>query len=298
MSTDRPTEAWRDWPLERREREYSPSSAIGGDYAPYVREWIARSEAVRRGFEVRADLPYGPGLDERFELVPVPGERAAPLLIFLHGGYWQEGSRLASLYPAAGLVPDGIAFAAVGYRLAPAIDLAGIVDQVCRALARIRDEGAALGIDPARVVVAGHSAGAQLAAMALLAEATAGPTPVARPRLAGGLLVSGVFELEPLIGTSIDAPLGLDPTTAQALSPRLLVERTTGPLAPVAVTWGEVEPSEFGRQSRELAAAWVARGGEATAFEVAARNHFDIVLGIGDPTTEVGRAARALLGVR
>lgn len=297
-------DAWRAWPPERLEREYSPSSRLGGDYTPYVREWIRGGELARATLELRADLRYGPGPGDLLDLFPVArsGGRGAPLVLFVHGGYWQELGKADSHYPAPGLVADGIAFAALEYEIAPAGTIAGMADQTIRALRWLRAEGAALGVDPERIVVAGHSAGAHLASLALLDDARGGGG-TGLPPIRGGLLVSGVYDLEPLVGTSINAPLGLDAPTARALSPLGLVEALPASerrLGPVVVTWGENETGEFARQSRELAATWAAHlrpGATVESFEVPARNHFDIVLEIGDGATAVGAATRRLIGI-
>lgn len=285
-------DAWRSWPPERVEREYSPSSAIGGDYAPFVAAWAERSESARATAAGRYDLRFGDGPDDRLDLFPVTGSAPAPLLAFLHGGYWQEGRKDLYHFPAPALADDGIAYAAIEYPLCPATTVGEIVTGAVRAVAWLRENAGALGVDPARIVVAGHSAGGQLVAEVALADAIAGRAP-----LAGVIPVSGVLELEPIVGTSLNDALGLDVATARSLSPQLRLETAAlaAPLPPAVVAWGEHEPSEFGRQSRTFAATWAARGGRVDSFEVAGRNHFDIVFDLGDPATRLGSAIRGLL---
>ena len=291
---------WRRWPRERLEREYSPSSVLDS-IEPFVRAYAERSMEALARLPVRRDVRYGPGDDDRLDLAPAG--TGAPLLVFFHGGYWQELGKADTLFPAPGLVADGIAYAAVEYTLAPRASLDQIVDQAMRSVAFLARNAEALGIDGRRIHVAGHSAGAQLAAMTMLGDSRGvnGPGSVS---IAGGVLVSGVYELEPLIGTSINDALGLDADAARRNSPLRLcrgaapqaVGQAAGHRAspaPAIVCWGENEPSEFGRQGRALASAWAAAGGPVQALEVAGRNHFDILFDLADAHSELGAAVRS-----
>ncbi len=292
-------DAWRSWPPERLEREYLPSSVLDS-IDPFLRAYAERSREALTELEWRRDLRYGPGEDDVLDLAPAGPD--APLLVFFHGGYWQELGKADALFPAPGLVAHGIGYAAVEYTLAPQARLDGIVDQARRSVAFLARNAGQLGIDADRIHVAGHSAGAQLAAMTMLSGRRDPAEPAPKPRVgmpAGGVLVSGVYDLEPLIGTSINDALGLDVETARRNSPLLLcgarAAATAGrepPLPPLVVCWGEIEPSEFGRQGREFSAAWSAAGGQVDQLEVARRNHFDILFDLADATTALGRSLR------
>lgn len=269
---------WRTWPRERLEREYTPSSRVSGGYAPFVERWAEGTRLAWESAGARLGLRYGPGADELLDLfVPADAVRPVPLVVFLHGGYWQEGSRADAGFAAPGLGRAGVALAVPEYTLAPAASVAAITDQACRAVAWVAAEGRALGLDPARLVVAGHSAGAHLATMAAL-RLPAGT-------MAALVLIGGVFDLEPLVGTSVNDALGLDAAEARRLSP---LRHVRPGLPPALVAWGDGETDEFRRQSRELAEAWAAAGNDAAAVEVAGRHHFDLPLDLGDPSTELG----------
>jgi arylformamidase len=138
-----------------------------------------------------------------------------------------------------------------------------------------------LGFDPGRVVAAGSSAGAYLAAACV----DAAPAP-----LRGIVPVSGIFDVAPLIGTSIDAALGLDAAVAGALD---LLRRPRHP-CPAVVAWGEIETDAFKAQSRAFAARLVADGQPCTTLEIAGRNHFDVILELGNPASQLFAAAHAL----
>ena len=213
--------------------------------------------------------------------LPDPPGRPAPLVVFLHGGYWQELSKLDASFAAVGLVGSGVALAAVEYTLAPAATLEGIVEQATRSVRWVHANAAELGVDPTRIVVTGHSAGAHLAAKA--AERLPDGT------IAGLVLIGGVFDLRPIAHTSINDALGLD----EAQAARLSVTPRPG-LPPAVIVWGVDETDEFRRQSRELVSAWRAAGDDATGIEVEGRHHFDLPLDLGDAATVLGSATLAL----
>lgn len=307
MSAGAPS--WRGLDAAAREREYSPSSCIGGNYQPFIDDYVQRSAAARAALAGRLHLAYGAGARQRLDLfVPavaaaaaaaapaavaaVPAVesgaaqgRAPPLLVFIHGGYWQELSKEESAFAAIDAVRQGIAFAALDYTLAPAATVGDMVAECRQALAWLHGRAEELGFDAARVVVAGSSAGAHLAAMCAL------PGP-GESVVKAAILVSGIFDLEPLVGTSINQALGLDAAHARALSPAL-ADLTGFP--PAIVCWGAVETSEFKRQGREFAAALQRAGTPFNTIEVPGRNHFDVVLDLADPATALGVATVDLL---
>lgn len=268
----------------QRERELSPSSCIGGHYQPFIEAY------AQRGAAARARLPYqtwryGQGAAQQLDLfVPAGAVAPPPLLLFIHGGYWQELSKQESSFAAEHALAQGAAFAALDYTLAPQASVAQIVAECRQALAWLRAHAARLAFDAQRIVVAGSSAGAHLAAMVALPEAG--------PRVAGVVLVSGLYELEPLVGTSINTALGLTPAAAQAVSPALLA---LAGFPPSVVCWGEVETAEFKRQGRDFAQRLQQVNTPCRVFEVPQRNHFDVILDLADPATELGRATLALL---
>lgn len=296
MQSPHPQAPWRAFDDATREREYSPSSCIGGDYRPFIADYAERSAAARARFAgpaSRLDLAYGEGPAQRLDLfVPAVSAVAAaagapPLLVFIHGGYWQELSKNESSFAAADALVQGLAFAALDYTLAPAATVAAMVEECRRALAWLQARAAALGFDGTRIVVAGSSAGAHLAAMCAL------PGTAAAPLVRGAVLVSGIYEVEPLVGTSINDALGLDAAAARAVSPALAASLQGFP--PAIVAWGGVETGEFKRQGRDFAAALRRAGTRCDDFEVPGRNHFDVVLDLADPATALGEATLALV---
>jgi len=287
MSGD--SEAWRSWPLAQREREYSPSSCASSS-APILAEYTSRSREAERNHPCQKNLSWGHGSSETFDFFPA-ASRDAPLLLFIHGGYWQDLSKDDSLFGAPDCVANGIAYAAIEYTLAPRASIATIVDQCRRAVASLQRQAATLGFDCHRLYIAGSSAGAHLAAM-LLVDGWHEIYGVRADAISGAVLLSGIYDLAPLVGTYIDAPLQFCSADVAALSP---IRLPHGQAVPTIVSWGEFETGEFKRQSRVYAEKLRAQGFPVSAFEAAGVNHFNIVFGLADRTTTLGRATLELI---
>jgi arylformamidase len=155
----------------------------------------------------------------------------------------------------------GFAVANLDYSLAPEATLAEIVLQIRHALQFLVGQAGALGFNPSRIHLAGHSAGAHLAAMA-----AADPH---GPRISSALLLSGVFDLEPLFHLPMGASLGLDAGNWRLLSPLFRQK----PAARIGLALGALETEEFRRQSAEMAARWEA----APPLIVEGRHHFSLL---------------------
>jgi arylformamidase len=271
-------------PLDRdtREREYSPSSAIGGNYAPFLAQYAALSARAHARLPVQRDLRYGAAPRATVDFFPAPAGAITPgLLVYIHGGYWQEGAKEDAAFLAQAWHDAGMAHAVVGYTLAPEARLPQIVAECRAALAWLVARAGTVGFDAANVVIAGSSAGGYLTA------ASADRSPVA---VRGIVPVSGVFDVAPLIGTSINDLLGLDAAAAAALD-LLTAERR---YCPAVVAWGEVETAAFKRQSGAFAAGLRAAGTPCASLEVPGRNHFDVVLELGDPASPLFAATLEL----
>ena len=265
-----------------REREDSPSSFIGGDYADYLQRYCAESDKAFRTLRVERDLRYGDAPRALLDYfpAPVPGPRPG-LFVYIHGGYWQELSKDQSAFVAPAWHAAGLACAAVGYTLAPQARLPEIVAECRSALTWLHRQADVLGFDPRAIVVAGSSAGGYLAAAC--ADGSSVP-------LRGIVCVSGIYDVSPLIGTSINDAIGLDAATAATLN--LLSGNRR--FCPAVVAWGEIETSEFKRQGRAFAERLAADGTPSSVLEISGRNHFDVVLELGRAASPLFLAAHAL----
>lgn len=286
-----------DLPLAERELAYAPSSSIGGDYAPFVREYATRSAAAQRTHAVRGNLAYGVARSNTLDLfLPPAGGRSGPglppLLVFIHGGYWQELSKNESLFAAEACIAAGAAFAALDYTLAPHATVARMVLECRHALRWLHTHASERGFDARRIVVAGSSAGAHLAAMCCLRGWPGdGDLPDGLP--AAAVLVSGVYELSPLLGTSINDALALTRESAAQVSP---IRFDLAGFPPALVCWGEIETEMFKAQSHAFAQAVGAVAATApSVFEVPGRNHFDVILDLARGGTALGDRTLELL---
>ncbi|MBT3247950.1 MAG: alpha/beta hydrolase [Actinobacteria bacterium] len=274
---------WSTMTALQREEAYSPSSCIGGNYQPFVDAYATQSAAARAEIGPGQEVAYGPQPTQTLDLFlpTLPPGDLAPLVVFIHGGYWQELSKSESSFAAPSWVERGMAFAALDYTLAPQATLPEIIEECRQAVRHLKNYAAELNLDPDRLVLAGSSAGAYLAA------AVASEIPVLAT-----LLISGIFELAPLVGTSINEALGLTENQAQQLSLRPPVG-----FPPSIVCWGENETTEFKAQSQALAADLMAQGTECQQYEIAGRNHFDVVFELCDLSTPTSQHLISLMNV-
>jgi len=282
---------WRNWPQAELERQYDARGTVP-DIAAELLAYRATSAPMYKLKPCWRDVAYGPGADETLDLFPVPGQAHAPLLVFIHGGYWRALHSQDSVFMAQRFRSHGIAVAALNYTLAPAATLAHIVHQCQRAVAWLLKDAAPYGVAPARTVLAGSSAGAHLAAL-LLAPGWQADHGVAPNALHGGVLLSGLYDLTPVQRCVPNTWLNLSVAQAQALSPQ---NHLPDPRVPLYVAVAEHDTDEFKRQSRDYAAACRAQGNPVTWHEAAQRNHFNIVLDWMDGTSDLFQASLKLIG--
>jgi arylformamidase len=233
-----------------------------------------RAEMLKSG---RADLGlcYGDTPRQTVDLfLPEAGD-SAPLAIFVHGGWWRSLDPGSFSHMARGLNARGFAVAVAGYDLCPIVGIADIVGQMRRACAFLWQRFGR------RILIYGHSAGGHLAA-AMVATDWRSLYPRAPVDLVpAGYAISGVFDLTPLLGVSINQDLRLDADEARKLSPALW---SLAPGRAFDAVVGGLESSEFLRQSQLIVEAW--RGKAQTRYEaIAGMNHFTVIAPLADPNS-------------
>lgn len=263
--------------------EYSPSSLVE-DIGLYLSKYRGDSAACRAalGQTVQLDLAYGPDPRHRLDFFPA-ADLGAPLIVFVHGGFWCELDQTSFSFPAQAFTSAGVNYAALTYRLAPQARLTEIVADVRAALDWLAAQAGSLRFDRRRMVLAGHSAGAHLCAMAM-----AQPPSLAGEAFAGAILVSGVYDLEPVRRSYVNDTVGMDRDEALANSPLLQAPQL---VCPAHLIVGEIETTAFKAQSRWLYDAWQPHLPAVELVERAGRNHFDILFDFADPTTALFRKA-------
>jgi len=281
---------WRQLDQATLEREYNARATVP-DIDAELRAYRALSMPMYTQLDCRRGLQYGPSADERLDLFPVPGQPGAPLFLFIHGGYWRALGKEDSVFMAQNFITQGVAVAALDYSLAPDSQLSLMVAQCRRAVAWLHQRGDELGVGSRRMLVAGSSAGAHLAAMVLASGWQAGfgvPDDV----VSGGVLVSGLYDLAPLRQTMPQSWLHLSESDVQVLSPQ---HHLPDPARALHVVVAQHDTAEFKRQSRDYAQACASIGCPMVSYEVEARNHFDVILDWTRPATALTRSVLALL---
>lgn len=260
------------------EAEYNNRRRVP-EHEAIAARWAAASAAWRNEADLLADQAYGAGERQRYDLFRARGAADAPLVVYIHGGYWQRGDRKAQSFIAKELNARGIDVAMPSYSLAPAASVAAIIGDIRQCLKTLYQR------TKKRPVVIGHSAGGHLAASMLATDwASVGDVPGDLVRAAYAL--SGAFDPEPLIGTSLNEALKLDAASARAAN--AITGRKPPPSATMIAAVGGDESQEFIRQSLALAAAWSAAGVKAECVVVPNANHFTIL-------DELARAESAVL---
>jgi len=232
-----------------------------------MERWSILSTAYRLAAKAQLNQPYGSRERQCYDLFQAV-DKDAPLIVYVHGGYWQRGDRKDYSFVARELNANGITVAIPSYSLCPSVSVMEIGDEIQLCLAVLWKH------TKKRPTVIGHSAGGHLAAE-MLARDWSRFTGVPADLVRTGCAISGIFDLAPLIGTSLNAALGLTTGTARAASPLLRPPALEGRRLLAAV--GGEESEEFLRQSREIAANWSRFGIDARCEVIAGTNHFTIL---------------------
>jgi arylformamidase len=251
----------------------------------------ALSERVRSRLRCTRDVPYGESALERLDIYPAAGTNA-PVMIFIHGGYWQRFDKADVAFLAEAFVASGVTLVTLNYNLCPAVSLDRIVAEVRAGCAWVGRHIAEHGGDPERIFVSGNSAGGHLTAMMLATDWPAFDAALPADMLKGGLAISGIYDLEPLLHTSINDAVGLDLDAARRNSPVLLQPRSA---APLVIAVGALESDEFHRQAKLLADTWSAIPTRTMAVEGC--HHYNILLELAEPGTLLMQAALGLMAV-
>lgn len=251
---------WRSFSAAELEREYTPASCIE-NIQIYLDEYARAGQASRQKLS-HAKLQYGSHDDAWLWLTE--NTRSQKLIVFVHGGFWRRLSADDGTFLSPGWHNLGFNVASLNYSLCPNEPLETLVCQTSQAIDFLADSYSTQDI-----TLIGHSAGAQLVAMKLCDPDT--------PKFGGAIMVSGVFDLAPIVNTSVNEAVKLTTKTAHALSPINFVANAQD--TPIAVIWGENETNEFKRQSKNFAEAWssVKNHSIAKQKEFKSRNHFDIL---------------------
>ena len=271
-----PRDNWAALDRVQRDAAYN-NNAAAADSATWIEKRNRASAAYRAAHPNKLDLAYGPAERAAFDLYPAANPHA-PCLVFIHGGYWQRNSRELFACFAEGPAAVGWSVAIPGYTLAPQANMRSIVAEIGQALDWLADRGPEHGI-AGPLVIAGWSAGAQLAALHL-----------SHPRVLAGLAISGIYELAPLRDTNLNQALNLTDDDLAEFSPlrRNVVHK------PLIIAVGSAELPTLVHDAWQFYGMRSGHGAPGRLLSVAGADHFSILQELQEPSGALVRAALEL----
>jgi len=276
-------DAWHD-------RMYNNRARVP-EHPVHFARWADLSRQARSQSPCELDLPYGEQPAERLDVFPAP-QPGAPVLVFIHGGWWRSLDKSDHSFVAPSFTRDGACVVLPNYTLAPAATIPQITMQMVRAVAWTFHNIARFGGDPRRIKLAGHSAGGQLAAMLLACHWQLYDATLPRDLVGEALAISPLHDLDPIMRTpQIQETLQLTPLQVAQASPARLPAPRQGTLYSVV---GGDESEEFLRQNRLIQEAWGARR-VPVCEALPGLNHFSVLEALVDPSHRLHQLAVDLL---
>lgn len=281
-----------DYTADELDLQYNARATVA-DATVYMREYGEFTKSAKQVIPHLDNLKYGTTPEELLDIY-LAGRQNAPVLVFIHGGYWRALSKDDSGFMAPTFTRASAMVVALDYALAPVVTLDTIVHQVRTAIAWIRENIGQYGGDPEQLFVCGSSAGGHLTGM-LLQRGWHEQYGVPLNVIKGAVPVSGLFDLRPLVATHINEWLRHDLDDAERNSPILdLVDVK----CPLIAAYAENDTHEFKRQSISFADRWQKLGNSVQVIEVSNTNHFDVLYEMMNGTSGLSQAILAMMGLR
>jgi arylformamidase len=269
--------------------DYNNQGAVP-NFQEYFDRWRSSAERLRSGRPCILDMPYGPGARQSVDIFPVDEGFPAPVLVFIHGGWWFFLDKKDYTFAAEAYLDKGCVVAFVGYPLAPAASLTEIVESVRQSLVWVHQNIARFGGDPDRIHIAGHSAGGHLTAMMMTMDWSGYGVP--QDVIKSGCAISGLFDLDEIVNVPQNKNIRLLPEVAYRNSPiRLLPPRSS----PLVVCVGGAETRGFHRQHNAFMKAWTASSRPTIDASLPGENHFSVIERLGDADSPLFQAAFRLI---
>lgn len=284
---------WRGRSADELERHFNPRVALGDPEAVArgLAHYAESSAAARERLTGEYDIRYGAGEKQTLD-AHRPAQAGAPILLFIHGGFWRALDKSDHSFLAPAFVEAGACFVNLNYDLCPAVTLDDIVREAREGLAWVWRNAARLGGDPGRLFVAGHSAGAHLCAMLLAQDWTAQGLPA--DAIKGAACISGIYETAPVLRISVNADVRLDEAIAARCD---ALSRPPRRKLPMLISVGGDEPEGWRAQTEAYAAACRAAGLAPEVQTVPATDHFTVVHDFAAPEGAQHRAMRRIMGL-
>jgi len=259
------------------------------DFETYLERWKTLSRVAENELYFIKDIPYGNLHRECLDVFP-SGVAGSKTLLFIHGGYWQRFDKSLFYFIAGTFAKYGVTTVLMNYPLAPDATMDIIVDSCKKARHWLSDHLTRLNGDPNQIFIAGHSAGAHLAAMLLVME----KKEINRHAIKGVCLMSGLFNLLPVQLSYINDVVQMNKAMALTNSPAFLI-----PLQSVnlLLAVGEAETAEFKDQSNELYSNWKNKISSIEVLHLAGLHHFSIIDSIHDSNSLLHTSMRKLMDI-
>ena len=270
--------------------------ALVPEHGEHFRRWADSSKLARDTPPCTLDVAYGDGTNETLDIFPTTAKNA-PVLVFIHGGYWRSLDKSDHSFIAPAFTSQGACVVVPNYALCPGtaekpVTIPDIVLQMVKALAWTWANVSQYGGNPARISVIGHSAGGHLAAMMLACQWKRWAPALPADLVKNAMSISGLYDLEPLIHTPmLQGDLRLTPEQASRASPACFAPPPRGVLYTVA---GADESDEFLRHNALIEQAW---GSKTVPVREAmlGLNHFSILEALTDSNHRLHALAMELV---
>ena len=289
------TKVWLDYDQAELDRQYDQGSIVVNNemYRALKQDG---SKRARANIPCNLDVSYGPTKIERLDIYKA-SKQGAPIVIFIHGGAWKNGTKNENAYAAEAFVGKGANFVVTDFALVPDVMLEEQVRQNRAAIAWVARNAETFGGDPKRIFIIGHSSGSHVCGMMTVTD-WEGIYGLPADIVKGAGLASGMYDLEPVRLSSRNRYLHLDAERTRKLSSisQILLASKIGPIKAV-VACGTAELKEFQRQSREFAPAWRTAGHPTTMIEVEGNNHFDMAQDWGRADRPLFKAMADIVGL-
>ena len=284
---------YRDYDQESLEFQYGPRIAVSNTDEILAR-WAAESEAYYAESDCVRDIAYGPRAEETLDIFKPAGADNAPVLIFIHGGYWRALDKKDHAFLPKPFVDAGVLVVSINYTLCPEVTIEEITRQARAACTWVWRNAKSYGGDPDRLHVFGHSAGGHLTAAVATTDWPEFEAGLPKDLLKSATPISGLFDLQPILLISVNDDVHLDPDSAVRCSP---ANSDPSHDMPMTVAVGGAETDEFRRQSQYLCEKWGGKLASIDYMESDGANHFTVIENMVDPNDPLTRAILGHIGV-
>jgi arylformamidase len=259
-------------------------------FMAHVHQWQADSAQVRQSAPCHLDIAYGNAPSEKLDIFHPQGKNA-PVVVFIHGGYWRSLDKADHSFVAPAFTGEGACVIVPNYALCPSVTMEQLVMQVVQSVAWVYRNIARYGGDPSRITVVGHSAGGHLAAMMLACMWPKVAKDLPKQVVRNALTLSGLHDLAPIMHSPyLQGDLRLTTAQVKSCSPAYF----PAPAGELVALCGGDESDEFLRQNALIEQAWGKRCVIARETALGC-NHFSVLEALCTPGTRAHALAMQLI---